>query len=137
MRLKLENSKEQWQNDAFEQAGLSSALLPHIQDSGSIAGTTTRAAAARFGLPAGVAVATAIGDNQASILASTRGYKPDDVLALTLGTGGQLSAVMPADFTPKSIRGKTFEYRPFPSRRFAAVAALLAGKAGQSSEQWH
>ena len=69
----------------------------------------------------------ALGDNQASIWATMAGHDPETTLALTLGTGGQLSAVMPAAFKVRPPRGCPFEFRPFPGGRVAAVAATLSG----------
>jgi sugar (pentulose or hexulose) kinase len=76
---------------------------------------------------------------------------PEKQLALTLGTGGQISAVLPADARLEMDAGRhctaahkpggrewrperrfSFEYRPFPGNRYALVAACLCG-----GSAWH
>ena len=116
-----------WDEDAAERLGLDPRLLPEIRDSGSRAGLLGRAPAAELGLPAGIPVMVPLGDNQASLWATLEGRDPNAVLALTLGTGGQLSAVMPSGFTTAPGPPTTFEYRPYPGGRLAAVAACLCG----------
>ena len=56
---------------------------------GETIGKVTRASAEAFGIPFGVPVAAAIGDNQASLLATLR--EPEKELALPLGTGDERS----------------------------------------------
>jgi len=124
--------ESRWREDWLDRAGVSASLLPRVQPCGSPAGRLAEDAARDLGLPVGVPVMTPIGDNQASVWASVHGRAAERVLALTLGTGGQLSAVMPADFRPESASGPTFEYRPFPGPRFAAVAATLSGGAAMA-----
>lgn len=121
-------SRRQWRLSAWNACGIDRALLPAVVPSGTCAGRVSREAARTTGLPPGIPVAVALGDNQASLLASIRNHEPERVLALTLGTGGQLSAVMPAGFEPPvPAPNSQFEYRPFPGDRFAAVAAALCG----------
>ena len=116
-----------WDEGAAGRMGVDPGLLPGIRDSGSRAGLLGRAPAAELGLPAGIPVMVPLGDNQASLWATLAGRDPDAALALTLGTGGQLSAVMPPGFVPPPEPPTTFEYRPFPRGRLAAVAACLCG----------
>jgi sugar (pentulose or hexulose) kinase len=103
-------------------------MLPEIQPCGTVAGRLSAAWSSRLGIPSGVPVAVAIGDNQASLLATLR--DPERELALTLGTGGQLSAVVGRDNITGLNESDRFEYRPFPGERYAAVAAALSGGAG-------
>ena len=117
-----------WDVPAVKAAGVPPALLPEVVPCGAKAGTTCQAAAAGLGIPAGIPVAAAIGDNQASLLRTLS--DPEKELALTLGTGGQASAVLPADWQledpgPES----TYEYRPYPDGRMLIVAASLCGGA--------
>jgi sedoheptulokinase len=115
-----------WDAAAVAAAGIPAAWLPAVQPCGSLAGHLTRHLAEELHLPPGCPVAVAIGDNQASLLATLR--DPEHELALTLGTGGQLSAVLPAG-TPLPPATPGCEYRPFPGGRYAAVAAALCGGA--------
>jgi len=117
-----------WRTEAWIACGIRPELLPRVRPCGDCAGRICPNTAAATGLPVGTPVAVALGDNQASLLAALHDRTPERVLALTLGTGGQLSAVMPADFDPpEPPEDAAFEYRPFPGRRVAAVAAALCG----------
>lgn len=112
-----------WDFAAVERAGIDRRLLPEVRPSGSLAGRVTPEMAGRLGIPAGIPVAVALGDHQASLLATLR--EPERELALTLGTGGQLSAVVPCLGTA----GETYEYRPYPGGRYLLTAASLCGGA--------
>ncbi|NQU76863.1 MAG: hypothetical protein HQ546_11180 [Planctomycetes bacterium] len=115
-----------WDAKAVAAANIPAEILPEVHPCPALAGTLAPASAESLGLPAGIPVAVAFGDNQASMFATLR--RPNEQLSLTLGTGGQISAVMPADaqldFT---TRVATFEYRPYPGERWAMVAASLGG----------
>ena len=112
-----------WDFPAVERAGIDRRLLPEVRPSGSLAGRVTPEMAGRLGIPAGIPVAVALGDHQASLLATLR--EPEHELALTLGTGGQLSAVVPS----LGAAGETWEYRPYPGGRYLLTAASLCGGA--------
>ncbi len=112
-----------WDWSAIEAARLPAAKFPPVAPSGSLAGRL----ADGFGLPRGIPVTVAIGDNQASLLATVR--KPERQLALTLGTGGQVSAVLPEGFAlPGRVRA-SWEIRPYPGPRYLVTAASLNGGA--------
>ncbi len=64
------------------------ALLPPFVLPGGLAGTVTAAAAARFGLPEGLPVATGGGDNMMSALGS--GATVPGVVVVSLGTSGTI-----------------------------------------------
>jgi len=129
-----------WDANAVAAAGIPRPLLPDVVDCGYKAGGVCRAMAEDLGLTAGTPVAAAVGDNQASLMATLA--EPQEEVALTLGTGGQLSAVMQAGFVPpRPAPGATFEYRPYPGRQYVAVAAALCGGAAwqwlaASVENW-
>jgi sedoheptulokinase len=115
-----------WDWRAVKAAGIPRSLMPAILQCGATAGTLETKRAAELGLPPGIPVSVAVGDNQASMLATLR--KPECELALTLGSGGQLSAVLrrEAPFEwPEA--GEAWEIRPFPGGRLAVVASSLAG----------
>ena len=117
-----------WDVEAFAAAGIPPGLLPEVRPCGSPAGNLSPAMAESLGLPAGVPVTVAIGDNQASLLATLR--EPETEIALTLGTGAQVSAVLGAGAAIDwAARASTFEYRPYPGGRYAVVAASLCGGA--------
>lgn len=120
-----------WEDSAIRAAGIPRGLLPGVVPCGSRAGLLAPRMAESLGLPAGIPVTAAVGDNQASLLATLR--EPERELALTLGTGGQLAAVLPArPGVPPASRGAdagdgAFELRPYPGGRTVAVAAILCG----------
>jgi len=115
-----------WDHSAVEKAGVPIRLLPRVLPCGAEAGTTRGPLADAMGIPLGIRVAVAIGDNQASLLATLD--DPERELALTLGTGGQLSAVLPpGSRPPRPGLADPWELRPFPGGRLAVVAAALCG----------
>jgi sedoheptulokinase len=115
-----------WDWEAIRGTGLPFSLFPRVIPSGSRAGFLCEEMAQRLGLTRHAAVTVALGDNQASILASLD--DPERQLALTLGTGGQVSAVLTAGGKPPlSNSSCPWECRPFPGNRFALVAAPLCG----------
>jgi len=115
-----------WDEAAITAARFPRHLLPELRPCGSLAGCVTQDTADHLGLRPQTPVAVAIGDNQASLIATVR--QPDKQLALTLGTGGQLSVILPADEALR-IAGDcaTCECRPYPGGRMAIVAASLSG----------
>jgi sugar (pentulose or hexulose) kinase len=118
-----------WQTDRAAGAGIAETLLPDVVPCGRLIGRVSAGSAEKLGIPAGAAVAAAIGDNQASILSTI--MDPQTELSLTLGTGGQVSAVLPAG-TPREAAGEGagHEYRPFPGGLYMAVGAILCGGSG-------
>jgi sedoheptulokinase len=132
----LQNSD--WERKALTAAGVPEHLLPTVQPSGSKAGTLHEIWARRFGLKPRVPVAVAMGDNQASLLATLR--EPEQEIVLTLGTGGQVSAILSHTATPPPAQ-RTFECRPYPDNRVVVVGAALCGGAAwlwlaQNLERW-
>jgi sedoheptulokinase len=129
--------ENQWQADALHTIGIPATLLPVVAASGSQAGTLSHPTAKKWSLPAGIPVATALGDNQASLLATLLDLDHD--LALTLGTGGQLSAVI--SDSGRFGSSMKCEIRPFPGNRQLLVAAVLSGGSAwawlaQTAQNW-
>ncbi len=126
-----------WNLAAVRAAGIPAALLPKVVPCGAVIGRVSGAAARLFGIPAGMPVSAAIGDNQASLIATLE--DPERELALTLGTGGQLSAVLPASHATRLLAeaprgtGSAWEFRPYPGGRLLAAGASLCGG---SAWQW-
>lgn len=115
----------QWQPDKIKQAKITPALLPEIKESGAVAGGLAPGCAKQWGLSAEIPVFAALGDNQASLLGTLE--QPLKELALTLGTGGQLSAVLPKLPDNHASLPPTLEIRPYLDGGFIAVAASLCG----------
>lgn len=98
-------------------------FLPKIVPSKTVAGKLLKRYASRWKLPEDIPVTVSIGDNQASLLSTLT--HPSDEIALTLGTGGQISVVVSSDQinTPKIKH----EIRPFFNGQYLAVGAALLG----------
>jgi sugar (pentulose or hexulose) kinase len=115
-----------WDQAAMKAAGIAPELLPGVRPSGSLAGAVSDRMAGELGLVPGIPVAVAIGDNQASLLATLR--DPLREIAITIGTGAQLSAVLPpGEAAEESLPGRPYEYRPYPGGRYLVTAAALSG----------
>lgn len=108
-----------WNFDDAAKLGIPAEILPHVVPSASIIGYTSNIPS----LPDGIPVLAPIGDNQASVLA-TSGNAGEE-LYLTLGTGAQLSAIITTDELD-SIPGNV-ELRPFINNHFLVVNAPLCG----------
>ncbi|MFW5740486.1 MAG: FGGY family carbohydrate kinase, partial [Myxococcota bacterium] len=78
-----------WFEDVEQALSLPRGTLPPLVATGSCAGKVTHAAGRRAGVPHGLPVAVAMGDNQASFVASVPSI--GESLLLNLGTGGQIS----------------------------------------------
>ncbi|QSF47344.1 sedoheptulokinase [Paenibacillus tianjinensis] len=96
---------------AIKRAGIDTGLLPQVVPSGTVIGFTT----------SGIPVYCSLGDNQASFLGSVP--VPDESVLLNIGTGSQLSVLLPDGEYP--LEG--MEIRPFPGGGRLAVGAALSG----------
>jgi len=101
--------------------GIPMEILPEVVPCGTLAGHL----AGGWGLPEGIPVTVATGDNQASVFATSRNTVEE--VHLTIGTGAQLSVVVDTE-TAKSLRGR-IELRPFFDGQMLAVVAPLCGGA--------
>jgi len=115
-----------WDFDAIATTGIPAEFLPEVLLCGSKAGQVCASSARELGIPKDIPVAAAMGDNQASLLATLNDY--DDEIGLTLGTGGQVAVVLPPgqELKPLSLQSK-YEYRPFVNDRMLIVGSCLAG----------
>ena len=109
-----------WHTELIESLGLSVDWLPDVRPSASPVGGLSGLLAERVGLPAGVPVFAACGDNQASFAGSVSDYS--GTLLINIGTGGQLSVHMPQADSTESL-----EARPFLDGAFLLVGAGLVG----------
>jgi sugar (pentulose or hexulose) kinase len=109
-----------WDVALVERLGLPKALLPPVRPSGTPAGPLRPAVAAACGLPAGLPVHTALGDNQAAYLGSVA--VREGTLLLNVGTGAQISAWLPEFAALPAV-----ETRPFPGGGYLLVGAGLSG----------
>ncbi len=81
-----------WLPQIAQRLGIPAQMLPPIYATGSTSFPLREEAADSLGLPAGLPVAVAMGDNQASFLGSVPDYT--DSLLINLGTGGQMSVAI-------------------------------------------
>ena len=112
--------RDEWSPELLSAAGLNHELLPIVAESGGAIGRLTTEAARRTGLPEGLPVANAIGDNQAAILGSIP--VGEEVIHINIGTGGQLSRIIDRFQTLAGM-----ETRYLPVGRCMLVGAGLAG----------
>lgn len=80
--------KDEWNPYLLQAAQISKAWLPAIRGSGLVIGNLNSNVARQTGLPAGVPVCNAVGDNQASVLSCLP--DSDAGLLINIGTGGQI-----------------------------------------------
>ena len=120
-------AKGDWKRDSIKLAGIPERILPKVKPCGSKLGTLSESFAKRWGVKAKIPVTTPLGDNQASLFATIT--QPESQLALTIGTGGQLSLVL-SDLPEQSGRPVKYEVRPYVDGKYIAVAASLCGGDG-------
>jgi sedoheptulokinase len=111
-----------WHEKLIKDLDLPGDLLPPVRESGEVIGRLSEKMAEETGLPAGIPVCNAIGDNQASVLGAVSDV--DKTLLLNLGTGGQISWAV-----PEFIRVPEMETRYLPCKRYMLVGASLCGGA--------
>jgi sugar (pentulose or hexulose) kinase len=109
-----------WHRHIVRALGLPEPLLPPVRESGEVIGRLSAEAARRTGLPAGVPVCNAAGDNQASVIGSIADM--DRSVLINVGTGGQISWAIPAF---RRVPG--METRYLPRGRYMLVGASLCG----------
>ena len=112
-----------WREAAIRMLDLPTQL-PRLLPMGSIAGKTKGSLVKGLGLPEGLPVFVPIGDNQASLYATI--LDPAKDLALTLGTGGQISVVLNS-FPKNQTLPASVEIRPYFEGQYLAVATALCG----------
>ncbi len=113
-------SQGRWDRDLVEALGLRLAHLPEVSPSCKKAGELSDAAARLTGLPSGLPVAVACGDNQASFAGSVADYAHS--VLVNIGTGGQISV-----FLEEPLWTNALDVRPFLESGFLLVGAGLCG----------
>lgn len=109
-----------WHAEMIAALGLPPDLLPPVRPTGTIVGALADGAARALGLPAGLPVMNAMGDNQASFFGSVG--VATDALLVNVGTGGQVSAIV-----PRFVRGELLETRPYLADAFLLVGGGIVG----------
>lgn len=103
---------------------LAALQLPRVVDHGTVVGRLSRAAASRLDLAPGILLAAPLGDHQASVRATLN--DPDTDLLLTVGTGCQLSALVPR---ARAVALGHAERRPYDDCHDLIAATPLCGGA--------
>ena len=117
-----------WDEAAVAATGLRWSMLPTLYPFGSVAGAIDPAMASMLGLPQRLPVHGALGDLQASLLATIQ--DPETDVALNLGTGGQAMVITAAPLDPLlNLPDARCRFCPYPGGRVAVVAASLSGGA--------
>ena len=111
---------QRWEDPLIEALGLSAKWFPEIRPSGSLAGGLKGAVASETGLPQGLPVFVACGDNQASFAGSVGEY--GETLLINVGTGGQVSVYVDNHFQTHRL-----ETRPYMDGRYLLVGGGLVG----------
>lgn len=109
-----------WSDELISAAGVPRSLFPRVMESGSVVGHLSSAAAAATGLPEGLPVCNAIGDNQAAVLGSVPAGDP--AIQINVGTGGQIN--WPIN---RFVRVEGMDTRYLPLGRLMLVGAGLSG----------
>jgi len=109
-----------WHEDLLRTLGLPLSLFPAVLPTGSLAGRLAPEPAKALGLPAGLPVMNALGDNQSSFFGSVA--SPAHDLLINIGTGGQISATV-RHFVPPEV----LETRPFVGEDYLLVGAGMTG----------
>jgi len=147
---------QKWQKTNIDKLNIPYNFYPEIVPSGSVAGKLNSDYAEKWGINADIPVTVAIGDNQASLLATIKQW--DKEISLTIGTGAQVSVILPPEsdlkhngINNRNIKSENYaqnvqkdipnknafahsldssgscELRPFINGSYIAVAAPLCG----------
>jgi sugar (pentulose or hexulose) kinase len=109
-----------WDREMPAALGLPESLLPPIHPSGERTGSFQPEFAELTGLPAGLPVFGALGDNQASFFGSV--VHPGERVLVNVGTGGQVAARL-----EEYCYDPRLEPRPFLDGKFLLVCPGLCG----------
>jgi sugar (pentulose or hexulose) kinase len=109
-----------WSDRLMAACGVSADLFPEVRESGAVLGGLSRAMAEATGLPQGLLVCNAIGDNQAAVLGSVPAGSP--AIQINVGTGGQIN--WPIE---RFARLEGMETRYLPLGRLMLVGPGLSG----------
>lgn len=112
--------RRNWQTALLIELGVPAEWLPEVRESGAVIGHISSAVADATGLPAGLPVCNAIGDNQAAVLGSVPAGNP--AIQINVGTGGQINWPV-----TEFVRVAGMDTRPLPLGRQMLVGAGLSG----------
>ena len=113
-------ARRRWHEGLLMALDLPLEMLPSVLSTGTVVGRLAQQPADALGLPVGLPVMNAMGDNQASFFSSVA--EPERDLLINIGTGGQISATIPR-FVPPDV----LETRPFLGENYLLVGAGMTG----------
>jgi sedoheptulokinase len=121
---------DEWSDALLQAAEIPRCWLPDVRESGAVTGQLNDVMSAATGLPAGLPVFNAIGDNQASVL-SALPDQPGSIL-INIGTGGQIVWRVPAfvrqlPLDTRILPGTPDSVSLQPQSQFMIVGAGLCG----------
>jgi sugar (pentulose or hexulose) kinase len=116
----LDVRHQAWDREMLVALGLRESLLPPVHPSGERTGSLGPDFAKMTGLPAGLPVFGALGDNQASFFGSVA--HPEESVLVNVGTGGQVAASL-----ERYCYDPRLETRPFLDGKFLLVCPGLCG----------
>ncbi len=123
-------ASDDWSDQLLLAAEIPRSWLPRVLDSGAIIGNLDSSIASATGLPTGLPVFNAIGDNQASVLSAL----PDQAgsLLINIGTGGQIVWRIPTFTRQLPLDTRILPGNPDPGTKtntpqFMIVGAGLSG----------
>jgi len=111
---------KRWNYDLIRRLGLQKIRFPEVRRSGEVIGELTFEASRKTGLPQGIPVCVACGDNQASFLGSVADRRSS--VLVNIGTGGQVSI-----WVPEYIEVKDTETRCYFFGGYLLVGADICG----------
>jgi sedoheptulokinase len=121
---------DDWSDSLLQAAEIPREWLPQVADSGAIVGTLNAAASAETGLPTGLPVINAVGDNQASVLSALPDLEGS--VLINIGTGGQIVWRIPQFTRQLPLDTRILPGNPDPTTgkskpQFMIVGAGLCG----------
>jgi len=111
--------KNSWYKDFIDELDIPYSIFPEVLRPGEIAGKLQSTVSEKTGIPCGIPVCCAVGDNQASVLGSLKDWND---IVINIGTGSQISFITDF-FNPDN----NFEMRPFFDDKYLLVGAALCG----------
>jgi xylulokinase len=113
-----------WSAPILDTLGLDAAVLPEIRHADELAGAVTPMAARATGLPAGTPVATGGGDAECAAFGARLGETDAGEVLISLGTAGQVFALLDTPAIDASGRAQTLCY--VTGARWHALGAILS-----------
>jgi xylulokinase len=122
--LLLDVKSRAWSGELIDELAIRPDILPPVYESHQVAGELSSQAARATGLTPGIPVVAGAADQASGALGS--GMVSPDVVAATIGTGGQLVTLLPSPRIDEGLRVHTFCHA-MPRMWYLLGATLSAG----------